>query len=304
MQFFKLFFKVIIFLAVFFPGTILAQENNPGTKDLVGISVDQSVFAFDLNPGEKQSFKIKLKNTSDQKQQMSAIREDFSVSDNNATNLLDGKNEIYGMKDWISTSEKDWFLEAGENKELVFQFEVPKDASVGSHFSSVLIRSFPAITGVNFEHTLISGQVGIYVLVNVKGQVSGKGKITKFEAPIFGDKSIAFKTEFENDGSVHYIPHGEISIKNILTGRSDKVDIEKHFVFPGKKYSFDSEGSIPSVLGIYIANASFVDGDNARHSQKRIIFGKYSAFTILIIVFLMLALGRLFHRKYAKKEEK
>jgi hypothetical protein len=303
MNFFKSFFTVLLFLAVFCPGIIFAQENNSGVEDKVGISIDQSVFAFDLNPGEKQDFKVKLKNTSDQKQQMSVVQEDFSVSDNNITNFLDGKNEIYGIKDWIGTSETNWFLEAGENKEVKFQLEVPKDVSVGSHYGAVLIRSFPAITGLNFEHTLISGQAGMYVLVNVKGQVSGKGKITKFDAPIFADKTISLKTEFENDGSIHYVPHGEINIKNILSGSNSKIDMEKHFVFPGKKYSFDSEGSIPSTFGIYIANASFIDGDKIQHNQRRIIFGKFSIITVLLLLFLAVALGKLFHQKYMQEKK-
>lgn len=270
---------------------------------MVGISIDQSVFSFDLNPGEKQNFKVKLKNTSDQRQQMSSYREDFSVSDNNATELTEGKNEIYGMKDWIGVSEEDWFLEAGENKEIDFELAVPKDASVGSHYTSVLIRSFPAITGENFEKTIISGQVGVYILANVKGHVSGKGKINRFDAPVFAGKNVTLKTEFENDGSIHYIPHGEINMRNMLTGKISKIDIEKHFVFPGKKYSFDSEGTLPSVLGIYIANASFIDGDNARHSAKRIIFGKYSAITIAVALFLAIMLGKLYRRKYMQEKK-
>jgi hypothetical protein len=298
MNFFKSFFKAILFLAIFIPGTITAQENNPGAEEKVGISIDQSVFAFDLNPGEKQSFKVKLKNTSDQKQQMSVSQEDFSVSDNNITNLLDGKNEIYGMKDWVSAQEKDWFLEAGENKEIEFQLEAPRDASVGSHYTALLIRSFPAITGINFERTLISGQAGIYALANIKGQVSGKGKITKFDAPVFAGKNIALKTEFENGGSIHYVPYGEINIRNILTGRNSRIDMEKHFVFPGKKYSFDSEASVPSVFGIYVASASFVDGDKVQHNQNRIIFGKLAVLTILGIIFLIAVFGKLFRRKY------
>jgi len=293
--------KILLLFLVFVSAAVFAGEAE-GKEDRIGISIDQAVFSFDLAPGEKKTFKAGLENIAEEKQQMTVFQEDFSIADNNATSLIDGENEIYGMKNWISFPEKNWFLEGKEKKTLELELAVPENAGVGSHYAAVLIRATPVVTGENFERSIVAGQAGIYVLVNVKGEVSGKGKITKFEAPIFAGKKISMKTEFENDGSVHYIPHGEINIKNVLTRKNSKVDVEKHFVFPGKKYSFLSEADIPSVLGIYVANASFVDGESIRHNSKRIIFGKYAAVTIFVLLLILAFFGKLFHSRYMVKK--
>lgn len=278
-----------------------AQGKND--EEIVGISVDQSALAFDLAPGEERKMKINVGNTSSEEQRMSAETQDFSIGENNEVSFIDGDNEIYGMRSWVKVPTDPWLLDPGSSKEIECVISVPKDAIVGSHYAAVMLRAFPKINVDNFQKTIVSGRIGVYVLVNVLGDKSGTGKLTKFEAPLIADKKVAFNAEFANDGTVHYIPHGEINIRNFLTRKTETINLEKHFVFPGKKYSFATNWDVRSLFGIYVAEASFTDGDGMVHQSQRMIFGKYSFITLLglvSVVFVIMKTGYVFYRKKRK----
>jgi hypothetical protein len=282
--------SVLVFFLLVIPFFVSAQElsaDSLNPTESVGISINQSVFSFGADPGKSTDFKITVENISKREQKVSVYAQDFSVEDNNQVQILSGSNELSGMKDWIKTNEKDLLLKAGEKKEIDFSLNIPQEATVGSHYAGIFFQAFPPIDGQNFQKTIVSGRVGAFVLLNVTGEVSGSGKLNKFSSPIVADKKTDFKAEFENVGNIYYIPHGEITIKNLLTRKEKNLEVEKHFVFPGKKYSFDLQWSPESVLGIYRAKAYFVDGNKKVHMAERFIFGKLFfvwPFLLLIIV--------------------
>ncbi len=268
----------------------LAQETS--ADEIVGISIDQSAFAFDLAQGEEKKFKVNVVNISANEQRMSAEKQDFSVADNNEITFIDGDNEAYGMRSWLEIPVDPWLLSPNETREIEFSIVVPKDAVVGSHYGAVMLRAFPEINVDNFQTTIVSGRVGIYVLINVLGEKSGAGKITKFDAPLVADKDVVFNTEFANNGTIHYIPHGEISVRNFFTRKTETVELEKHFVFPGKKYSFAAKWNVKSLFGVYVAQASFTDGDGRAHQTKKMLFGKYSFVTILGFIAVLIVITK------------
>lgn len=292
--------SAIFLLAAMVPFFCLAQvENLDANLNKVGLSVDQTVFSFNLDPGASQDFKIKVKNISEKPENLSAEGEDFSVADNNEVSFLAGDNELYGIKNWLKINESNWNLDPGQEKEINISISIPKDATVGSHYSVVSIRAYPQISGDNFQSTIVSGRIGIYVLVNVLGDVSGKGAIKNFQVPIISGNNVALDTEFENTGNIHYIPHGEIHIKNLLTRRDNSIDLEKHFVFPGKKYNFETTWNSGSIFGVYRAQASFVDGDGRVHLAERFIFGKLFFLIPFVIILSAIALFKIRKKKVA-----
>lgn len=278
-----------LFLFLFLPFFVSAEELGYGginPAESVGITVEQSLLSFDSDPGKTIDFKIAIKNISQNEQRISVYAQDFSVEDNNQIQILSEGNELYGMKDWIKLGEKDLILKSEERKEINFSLDVPRDAAVGSHYASIFFQAFPPIDGQNFQKTIVSGRVGSFVLLNVSGEISGKGNLNNFTSPIVAGEKSDFRAEFENTGNIFYIPHGEIAVKNLLTRKEKKMEVAKHFVFPGKKYTFDLEWAPESALGVYRAKAYFVDGDRNVHSSGRFVFGEMAWLWPLIVIAL------------------
>lgn len=276
-KYYKKIILALLFLLAFFQANVVSAEK-------IGISIDQSVVAFSADPGTTQEVKLNILNTSTETQIMSVKFKDFVQGDNNQIVQVTEKNEQFGMKDWISAEEEEWFLPPSEKKEIKFKISIPQNAPIGAHYAIAAIQALPQIDGSNFQSTIVGGQIGVYVLVNVGGAVSGSGNLKKFDAPIIAGKNIPLKTEFENTGNILYIPHGEVKIQNMLTRKQEVLESEKHFIFPGTKYLFEMEWSPGSILGAYKAEAIFVDADGREHYQQRFFFGKL--FFVIPFIFL------------------
>lgn len=258
-------------------------------REKIGLSVDQSIFSFNLYPGEEQEFALKIKNITGEKQRIKINLKDFSVDDNNKVSLLNDRNELFGMKDWIILENEDvWLMEGGEEKLIKFTIKVPGDASVGSHYSAVLFNILPEIDFNNFQKPIIGGEIGTYIFLNIGGEISGNGAIKDFFSPKIIEKETNFKIIFKNEGNIHYVPYGEIKIKNLLNRKNENYKLSKHFVFPGKSYTFEHKWQAPSAFGIYTAEAFFIDQAGRSLSEKRLIFGRY--FIIIAILAVISAI--------------
>lgn len=281
-----------LFVVIILTFSFLFLANKYCSAEVLGVALDQTVIAFDSDPGETQEFSLVATNISPEKQAMFFEAEDLAVADENAMTLMPEGNELFGMKDWVSAKEKQWLLSPGESKKITFTLTVPEAATVGSHFTAILLRAYPEITVDNFQKTIVSPRVGVHLLVNVKGEISGKGKIAKFSAPIFLEKSVTFEAAYQNEGNIHYIPHGEISVKNLLGQETENLKFDKHFVFPGKQYSFELKWENASFWSAYRAEAFFVDGDGEHYFANRFIFGEGFFILVFGVLIILLALGR------------
>jgi len=228
-------------------------------QDSLGIAVDQSVFSIDVAPGESGNFVLNISNISskDVQEKINLKMAETSYDDNNQIILAPEKNENQKIGNWVKISENDFALNGGETKEVILSLSVPNDSLAGSYTGILMVGSSPNPA----KGTAIGGRIGVHVLINVKGDISGKGWLVSFKTPFIAEKNPIFKTEYENQGNIHYVPHGEIRIANLFGKNLETLNVEKHFVFPGKKFTFESVWEKYPRWGIYQAVASFVDGD-------------------------------------------
>jgi hypothetical protein len=288
----------LVLFAFFFSTSLYCSAE----REKIGLSVDQSIFSFNLYPGQQQEFVLRVKNITDRKQQFDVEVRDFSVDNNNKTNFLPERNELFGMKDWIKPEgENVWMIEAGEERLVKFILSVPENANVGSHYSAVIFSVLPEIDFENFQKPIVRGEVGTYIFLNVGGQISGDGLIENFTSPLVIDKEADFSVTFENRGNVHYVPYGEIKIKNIISQKDFNNKLEKHFVFPGKKYTFKYNWKPPSTFGIYTAEAFFVDQTGRNLSEKKMLFGKAFLMLIGALVFMIVIISIIIKRRSKNK---
>ena len=294
-------YKKIIF--IFFLSLLFFQWNY-AYADQVGISVDQSIFSFSADAGTLQEIKLNVRNTSEKMQKMSLQVVDFVAGDNGKITSVAARNEQFGMKEWVSAKEPNWVLEPKASKEVVLTINIPKNAAVGAHYALANIRAFPEVDGQNFQNTLVGGQVGVYLLINVSGAISGSGDLKNFDVPVVAPKDVPLKAEFENTGNILYIPHGEIKIQNLLTREISIVDSEKHFVFPNTKYLFEMQWSPGSILGAYSAQATFIDANGVAHAEQRFFFGKLFFIIPLVLILIGIFAALMIRRNRENKKLK
>lgn len=254
----------IIFLFIFiFPCAAQAER--------LGIAVNENKIAFDMDASEEQTFVIKITNISDQEQKIVLDTLDYDVEDNNHITLRADADWQNGLKEWVTVPEKEFTLQPNMGKDVRFTVRVPETATVGSHRGAMIFRTVPN----EDVQVKVQGQIGVHVLINVKGDTHATGKITMFDVPFITWSDVAYRAEFENTGNIHYVPHGEVLLRNVLTNKRVVYNINEgdHFVLPGKKVVFEAVQKIPSVFGVYLAQARFVDGEGSIKQRNDLVMG-------------------------------
>lgn len=269
----------IVFVLVIFPIVVHGKEE-------VGFSVDKKLINLEIDPGGERVFSINFKNLINKEQIISVDTKDFEVEENNQIKIMPEGNPIHGMANWIEVFQDKWIAQGSVQFVKNFKVKVPKDAIVGSHWTFLTFRSSPVVDVNNFDKPIVSAEIGVYVLVTVKGEVVAKGELENFFAPIIASDKNNFKLSYRNLGNVHHIPQGRLVVTNLLTGKQLTEKIEEHLVFPGKRYTFIRDWEIPSIFGVYQAKAFFLDGEQNQLTKKRFIFGKYSFFVAGLILIL------------------
>jgi hypothetical protein len=269
--------------------------------ETIGIAVDQTSIAFDADIGEKQEFVITVTNISDRMQEVVVGAMDYLVGDNNDLVLDQEFNEQDGIKDWITTEQPRITLAPDQSEEVRFVFRAPSSAPVGSHRGAAVFRSVPGGGG----DVAVQGQIAIHVLVNIKGNTHASGRLNAFDVPLFVFGDVEYRAEFENTGNIHYVPYGEVVVKNVFTKKERAHKYEKHFVFPNKKFTFIFADEIPSIFGLYKARATFVDGEGVTRSRSDYMMGYGFPFVFIAIMIALYVLWKWIARtRHENSEEK
>ena len=254
----------IIFLFVFiFPCAVQAEK--------LGIAVNENKIAFDMDSGEEQAFTIKITNISDQEQKIILDTLDYDVENNNHITLRTDSDWQNGIKEWVAIPEKEFVLQPNMGKDVHFTVRVPETGTVGSHRGIIIFRTVPD----EDVQVKVQGQIGVHILINVKGDTHATGRITMFDVPFITLSEVMYRAEFENTGNIHYVPHGEVFLRNVLTNKRIVYDMNEgdHFVLPGKKVVFEVMQKIPSVFGVYLAQVRFIDGEGSVKQRNDLVMG-------------------------------
>lgn len=224
------------------------------------VTVGPAKMEFRVDPGERVEGTITLINDSDGTQVLYPDFEKFTEV-NGVKQFSPG--EYTALTSWIQLP-KSVSMERGEQKNVPFTMEVPKNAPPGGHFAVVWWSTAPPKGQVS-----IVTRAGILVYVRVSGEVSEKGKIIKFS----GEKGMFFLSfpkdftvNFKNEGNTYLKPSGEIEIKNIFgSGVANfKVNGKERIIFPQNEQILDVAKKFekaPFAFGLYRAELSLSWGE-------------------------------------------
>jgi len=270
---------------------------NISMANVSGISINETKLAFDVDVLEDQEFIINIKNTAKQTQDIRITAADYVLSDNNQISFINNNEEKNtGIKAWIEPQHDTITLNAGETRDVKFFVNVPEDAAVGSHYGAVIFNT----TVGEDNQVQIDGSVATHILINVKGDTNALGNIKEFNTPVVAMGDINYVSKFENLGNIHYVPYGEVFIKNIFTNHSELYVYDKHFVFPNVIMTFELARPIPSIFGIYKATVTFVDGEGMRRTDTNYIIGILFPLVFIGSVLFILFIIRVLRLKKSK----
>jgi len=137
-----------------------------------------------------------------------------TANESGQPNFYDDKTGL-DLQHWI-TLPASLALAPGETRSVVVTVAVPKSADPGGHYAAVFWgTSPPKIEGSGAG---IEGQIAMLFLVNVEGNIKEDAHVIEFHPlqSVLTHLPVDFMVRFQNNGSVHEHPAGDIIIRNMF----------------------------------------------------------------------------------------
>lgn len=218
---------------------------------------------LELNPGETVIQYISVTNRISDNRTFKLEIEDITGSNDASSpvSLKGSEKGPYSVRDYISFPKDTFTLALGERARIPVTISVPADAEPGGYYGSVLVSTVQnSVAEAELApQSPIIARVGSLIFLRVKGETLIEGKtlsIASLQSKKWYEKGpIELGILYENTGSVHLNPYGEISVKNMLGEEVGFVELEPWFVLPTslrlREIAWDRE----FLLGRYTATA-------------------------------------------------
>ena len=268
-----------------------------------------------VKPGESVTKEIMLTNRIDDNRQFQFTVEDMSGSADGSQSvvLLGDQRGPYSIKDYLTIPKGHLTLKLGQRAHIPITITVPKDAEPGGYYGSVLINTIQD-DGKNPDGTVgrspIIARIGTLFFVTVPGKADIEGVIKHF-API-GDQWLFTKgpinlgITYENTGSVHLNPYGEIHITNMFGSEVGYVEIEPWFILPKSLRTREVIWNSDFLLGRYKITAQINRGyDNQVDTMSYVVWVLPWQVVLPVFagLFLIIFIIRLFFSKFEFKRK-
>jgi len=254
------------------------------------VTVGPAKIEYKTDPGEMITGKLIVVNEEQEAQTFYAAFEKFTEVDGQKKFL---PSEPAELAEWFKM-EKSVSLKAGQQKEIPFTIEVPKNAPPGGHFAVIWWGTAPPGGQV-----AIVTRAGILVFLQVSGEVNEKGEVAEFS--LSKGKFFVFKlpedfvVNFQNQGNTYLKPRGEIAVKNIFGSAvaAFKANSKERIIFPENTQILDIAkkfDKLPFAFGFYKAELALQWGEKQNDILKSVWFFVFPWKIVLIAVIILAAL--------------
>jgi hypothetical protein len=234
-------------------------EVSPGDTIIQEVSVTNRI-------SDNRTFRIEVEDITGSKDGSSAV------------SLTGAERGPYSIRDYLSFPEDEFDLKLGDRARIPVTITVPPDAEPGGYYGSVLISTVQVSeAGASAApRQPIIARVGSLFFLTVRGETVIEGETKSLD--LIEDKlwyesgPIELGILYENTGSVHVNPYGELSVTNMLGEEVGFVELEPWFVLPNslriREVTWDRE----FLLGRYTVNAKVNRGYEDVVDEVSVVF--------------------------------
>jgi hypothetical protein len=292
-------------------------------EKLTGDSIQQGDFVvgpgraeIEVKPGQTIVYEISVANRIDDNRVFNLEVEDVagSADGSRSVQLLGEERGPYTVKDYITFPEKSFTLDLGDRARIPVTISLPPDAEPGGYYGSVLVSTVKGAerseVGESTTESPIVARISTLFFITVPGDIKKSGEMKELSLinkPWWYEKGpIDFNILYENTGSIHLNPYGEIRIKNIFDEEVGFMELEPWFVLPKSLRSKEVKWDREMLLGRYVATAYINRGYDDVVDEKSVVFWvlpwKLMVGTF-VGIFIILFLIRLFFRTFEFKKK-
>lgn len=266
---------------LFFSSTSFAYEK---TKiDLVpqnDFVVEPGKTEIFINPGETVTKNITITSRIDKEVKFKLNTEDMMGTNDSQSpiKLLGDEVGPYSVKNFIKPEITEFSLSLGEKIVIPVEVSVPIDAEPRGFYGALIVSNEPDVleNGQEGGARLVS-RIGALFLIRINGEGIESGTLEDFK--IIGPKKAfyeknpsGFEISFKNDGNVHLVPYGKITVTNLLGKDVSVIPVDAYFSLPDSIRYREVFWEKGIGLGRYKANLSLFPGFGNENQEGSVSF--------------------------------
>lgn len=270
---------------------------------------------IEVKPGQTLIYEISVTNRISDNRIFEIEVEDMTGSTDGSKPvlLLGEETGPYSLKDYISFPNNRFELDLGERARIPVTISIPPDAEPGGFYGSVLISTVQTeeIEDPNTTaRSPIIARIGTLFFVTVPGDVKYEGE-TK-ELSLFNNKwwfekgPIELSLLYENSGSVHLNPYGELRVHNLFGEEVGFVELEPWFVLPKSLRSRELTWDRELLFGRYKATVLINRGYDDVIDERSVVFWVLPwkiVGGVFVVLFIIIFSIRFFFRTFEFKRK-
>lgn len=270
----------------------------------------------EIKPGETVVRYLSITNRISDKRSFKLLVEDIAGgTDGRSVQLLGEERGPYTLRDYISFPETTFTLGLGERAKIPVTITIPPDAEPGGHYGSVLVTTVQesATEGSDTMQGMrspIIARIGALFFVTVPGDIERAGEtknVTLIGKPWWIEKGpITLGITFENTGSLHLNPYGELRVTNMFGEEVGNMEIDPWFVLPKSLRTREITWDREFLLGRYKAEVLINRGYEDIVDTKQVVFWVLPwkiIGGIFIVIFIIFFTLRTFFRMFEFKRK-
>lgn len=264
-----------------------------------GVTIIPPSFELYANPGDSLTDKLRVRNDSGVETKYSILVEDFkAVGEEGGVGLVDDpqSNTTYSLAKWVEPEPKSFTIGSGQEKQINFNINVPKNAEPGGHYGSILVKIGDEGQVAN-SGASVSSRVGSLILLRVSGNVNEDASVSSFKSDkgYYEKAPVSLALRVKNTGNNHIKPKGTIVITNIFGQKVDQIDLTGKNVLPGAIRKMNTEWKPKGLLAnrytaTLVATYGQNDGQSLSGATSFIVFPKYLIAICVIVLIIILAM--------------
>lgn len=297
---------------------LYAVEGVPGGESVVGdFVVGPGKVDVTLKPGQTKIIDVLVTNRTGVSRIFNVSTEDAegSKDPNTPIVLLGSDRGPYSIKDYLSVPHKRFKLGHNERARIPVTISIPVDAEPGGLYGSVLIDTITVdASGKDTDgmvpQSAVVARIGTLFFVTVPGEVERNGALKEFstiaEKKFYQGGPIAFGILYENTGSMHLAPYGELRIKNMFDEEVGYLPLDPWFVLPQSLRLREVTWNRDALFGRYTATISINRSYNDTVDELSFTFWVLPWKPVAIAftgLFITLFLIRAFFRRFEFKRK-
>lgn len=295
------------------PENWFAVEELSGTVDQGDFVVGPGRVEIEVKPGQSVTQYISVANRISDNRTFELVVEDVSGSANGerAVTFMGDVRGPYTVQDYITFPKNTFKLDLGERARIPVTVTIPADAEPGGYYGGVLVSTVKddgVDEGEGTARSPIVARVGTLFFITVPGDVVRTGatkSLTLSEAKAWYEKGpIKFSVLYENTGSVHLNPYGELRITNLFGEEVAFVELEPWFILPKSLRTRDISWDREMLFGRYTATAFINRGYDDVVDEVSVSFWVLPwkiVLPVFVVLFVILFSIRFFLRNFEFK---